>query len=323
MRNPSRWLPKVKAAGAVFLGALTPAPLGDYLAGPNHVLPTGGAARFASPLGAYDFVKRTSIIEASAGAIAALGPAVAHLARMEGFEGHARAMELRSGAPNGKAKRGERGIEMQNETQTITERSEDARPPVARAGAGRGEAARAAVERKTRETSVAVALKLDGAGRGEIKTGVPFLDHMLESFARHGFFDLKVEATGDLHIDDHHTVEDVGIVLGRAFRQALGDRAGIERFGEATVPLDEALCTAVVDISGRSYLAYNVPISQERVGNFQTVLVHDFMKALTDEAGMNLHLNLHERTQPASHYRGDVQGAGARDGQGDGASSRG
>jgi histidinol dehydrogenase len=104
IRNPSRWLPQVKAAGAVFLGALTPAPLGDYLAGPNHVLPTGGAARFASPLGAYDFLKRTSIIEASSGALAALGPAVAHLARMEGFEGHARAMELRSGVADGKAR---------------------------------------------------------------------------------------------------------------------------------------------------------------------------------------------------------------------------
>jgi histidinol dehydrogenase len=104
LRNPSRWLPRVKAAGAVFLGSLTPAPLGDYLAGPNHVLPTGGAARFASPLGAYDFLKRTSIIEASAGALAALGPAVAHLARMEGFEGHARAMELRTGARDSKEK---------------------------------------------------------------------------------------------------------------------------------------------------------------------------------------------------------------------------
>jgi histidinol dehydrogenase len=105
LRNAARWLPQVKAAGAVFLGSLTPAPLGDYLAGPNHVLPTGGAARFASPLGAYDFLKRTSIIEASNGAVAALGAAVAHLARMEGFEGHARAMELRSGVVvDGKAK---------------------------------------------------------------------------------------------------------------------------------------------------------------------------------------------------------------------------
>jgi imidazoleglycerol-phosphate dehydratase len=154
------------------------------------------------------------------------------------------------------------------------------------------------VRRKTRETSVAVGLRLDGTGRAEIGTGVPFLDHMLDSFARHGFFDLRVEATGDLHIDDHHTVEDVGIVLGRAFRQALGDRSGIRRFGSATVPLDEALCTAVVDISGRAYLAYNIEIKEERVGNFQTILVHDFMKALADETGMNLHLNLHAGRNP-------------------------
>jgi imidazoleglycerol-phosphate dehydratase len=154
------------------------------------------------------------------------------------------------------------------------------------------------VNRKTRETAVAVGLRLDGSGRGEINTGVPFLDHMLDSFARHGFFDLRVEATGDLHIDDHHTVEDVGIVLGRAFRQALGDRSGIRRFGNATVPLDEALCTAVVDISGRAYLAYNIEIKEERVGNFQTILVHDFMKAMTDETGMNLHLNLHAGRNP-------------------------
>jgi imidazoleglycerol-phosphate dehydratase len=154
------------------------------------------------------------------------------------------------------------------------------------------------VERKTRETKIAATLRIDGEGRSEIRSGVPFLDHMLDSFARHGFFDLKLEAAGDTHIDDHHTVEDVGIVLGRAFRQALGDRAGIKRFGNAAVPLDEALCTAVVDISGRSYLAYNVTIAQERVGNFQTVLVHDFMKALADETGMNLHLTMHSGRNP-------------------------
>jgi imidazoleglycerol-phosphate dehydratase len=156
----------------------------------------------------------------------------------------------------------------------------------------------ATIERKTRETSISLTLKLDGRGIAAINTGVPFLDHMLDSFARHGFFDLKVDATGDLQIDDHHTVEDVGIVLGRAFREALGDRSGIRRFGEATVPLDEALCTAVVDISGRSYLAYHLPIEHERVGAFQTVLVHDFMKALADETGMNLHLNLQAGRNP-------------------------
>jgi imidazoleglycerol-phosphate dehydratase len=154
------------------------------------------------------------------------------------------------------------------------------------------------VERKTRETAVNVSLKLDGHGHAEVRTGVPFLDHMLESFARHGFFDLTAEAKGDLHIDEHHTVEDVGIVLGRAFRQALGDRSGIRRFGEATVPLDEAVVNAVVDISGRSYLGYNVSIRQERVGNFQTELVSDFMKAFSDEVGMNLHLTLRSGRNP-------------------------
>jgi len=156
----------------------------------------------------------------------------------------------------------------------------------------------AALERKTRETQIKVELILDGSGRAEISTGVPFLDHMLDSFARHGFFDLKVDAQGDIEIDDHHTVEDVGIVIGRAFIQALGDRAGIRRFGSAVVPLDEALCTSVVDLSGRSYLAYNVKIKQERVGHFQTELVHDFLKALSDEARMNLHVIMHSGRNP-------------------------
>ena len=177
-------------------------------------------------------------------------------------------------------------MQKKRKTETASRRSNGAGAPPAKAGRV------AEIERKTRETAVNVALKLDGSGSGQADTGVAFLDHMLESFARHGFFDLRIAAKGDLHIDDHHTVEDVGIVLGRAFRTALGDRAGIKRFGEATVPLDEAVCTAIVDISGRAYLGYNVTITQERVGNFQTELVHDFMKALTDEVGMNLHLNM-------------------------------
>ena len=156
----------------------------------------------------------------------------------------------------------------------------------------------AEISRKTRETDIVAHLRIDGSGRSRVNTGVPFLDHMLDSFARHGFFDLTIEARGDLHIDDHHTVEDVGIVLGRAFKQSLGDRSGIRRFGEATVPLDEALCTAIVDISGRVYLADYIEIKQERVGNFQSVLLHDFMKALADETGMNLHLRLHSGRNP-------------------------
>jgi imidazoleglycerol-phosphate dehydratase len=191
-----------------------------------------------------------------------------------------------------------RSMESKNKSRIVTvSRKRDANS--AAADVALTPSARSAeVERKTRETSIAVALRLDGSGRSEISTGVPFLDHMLDSFARHGFFDLRVKATGDLHIDDHHTVEDVGIVIGRAFRQALGDRSGIRRFGNATVPLDEALCTAVVDISGRAYLAYNFEIKEERVGNFQTILVHDFMKAMADETGMNLHLNLHAGRNP-------------------------
>jgi imidazoleglycerol-phosphate dehydratase len=156
----------------------------------------------------------------------------------------------------------------------------------------------AEISRKTRETDIVAQLRIDGSGRSRVNSGVPFLDHMLDSFARHGFFDLIIEARGDLQIDDHHTVEDVGIVLGRAFKQSLGDRSGIRRFGEATVPLDEALCTAIVDISGRVYLADDIEIKQERVGNFQTVLLHDFMKALADETGMNLHLKLHSGRNP-------------------------
>jgi imidazoleglycerol-phosphate dehydratase len=184
-----------------------------------------------------------------------------------------------------------RGHELKRERAAAAE-------PRAAAAAVAKPARTAEIERATRETKVAARLALDGLGRGEISTGVPFLNHMLESFSRHGFFDLSVHATGDLEVDDHHTVEDVGLVLGRAFREALGDRSGIRRFGNATVPLDEALCTAVVDISGRPCLVYQVPIKQELIGTFQTELVHDFMKAFCDEAGMNLHLVLHSGRNP-------------------------
>lgn len=155
----------------------------------------------------------------------------------------------------------------------------------------RGRRRAAEVARKTRETDIAVALVLDGRGRAEIDTGVPFLDHMLDSFARHGFFDLRVRATGDLEVDLHHTVEDVGLALGQALREALGDKQGIRRFGDASCPLDEALVAAVVDLGGRPFLAYNLRIPQARVGAFDTELLHDFMLAFTNQAQMNLHLN--------------------------------
>ena len=151
---------------------------------------------------------------------------------------------------------------------------------------------RAAVVRTTKETNIRLALGLDGSGGCQVATGVPFLDHMLELLARHGFFDLEVRATGDLHVDYHHTVEDVGLVLGQALREALGDKAGIRRFGEATVPLDEALVQTVVDLSGRPFLAYDVSITQQKIGSFDVELIHDFLLALVNQAGMNLHVRM-------------------------------
>ncbi|MFI5367102.1 MAG: imidazoleglycerol-phosphate dehydratase HisB [Candidatus Binatia bacterium] len=148
------------------------------------------------------------------------------------------------------------------------------------------------VTRTTKETDIAVELSLDGRGRAEIDSGIPFLNHMLDIFARHGFFDLSVRARGDLDVDQHHTVEDVGLTLGQALREALGDKVGIRRFGDAACPLDEALVSAVVDLSGRPFLAYNLKIKQARVGDFDTELVHDFFLALTNQVGMNVHLNL-------------------------------
>lgn len=149
----------------------------------------------------------------------------------------------------------------------------------------------ATIERVTRETRIRVSIEVDGQGESQIRTGVGFLDHMLELFARHGFFDLSVEATGDLHIDQHHTVEDVGLTLGQALREALGAKAGIQRFGQATVPLDEALVSVVVDLSGRPFLVYELDPGRERVGDFDTELIHDFLLAFTNELKMNLHID--------------------------------
>jgi imidazoleglycerol-phosphate dehydratase len=149
----------------------------------------------------------------------------------------------------------------------------------------------AAVERKTSETTIRVTLDLDGTGAASIETGVPFLDHMLDALSRHSLIDLEVAATGDTHIDDHHTVEDVGIAIGQAIDEALGDKKGIGRFGTAEVPLDEALVGVTVDLSGRPYFVYNVKIRQHRVGQFDVELVNDFLQALMNAARMNLHVN--------------------------------
>lgn len=150
---------------------------------------------------------------------------------------------------------------------------------------------RARVKRSTSETSITVALDLDGKGAYSVDTGIPFLDHMLETLSRHSLIDLDIKARGDTEIDDHHTVEDVGLAIGKALVSALGDKRGINRFGHAEVPLDEALVAATVDLSGRPFLVYNLKLRHHRVGEFETELVNDFMQALMNEAAMNLHIN--------------------------------
>lgn len=147
------------------------------------------------------------------------------------------------------------------------------------------------VRRDTSETSIRAKVDLDGSGNASIDTGVPFLDHMLDALSRHSLIDISVKATGDTHIDDHHTVEDVGIAIGQAVSDALGEKKGIARFGHAEVPLDEALVAVTVDLSGRPYFVYNVKIGQQRVGKFEVELVNDFMQALMNAARMNLHIN--------------------------------
>ncbi len=149
----------------------------------------------------------------------------------------------------------------------------------------------AEVRRRTKETDVRVRFSLDGTGRSQVSTGVAFLDHMLELFARHGLFDLEVECRGDLHIDDHHSVEDIAITLGQALAEALGDKSGISRYGEATVPMDEALCRSVVDLSGRFYLGYEVETSRQHIGNFSVELAEHFWRSLAEAARCNLHID--------------------------------
>lgn len=156
----------------------------------------------------------------------------------------------------------------------------------------------AEVDRSTSETSVRLQLGLDGTGQRQIVTPIPFVNHMLDSFARHGFFDLEIEARGDTHVDDHHTIEDIGIVLGTALKEALGDKGGIRRFGWASVPLDETLAEVVVDLSGRPFLVYHVTFTHRDVKGFDLGLFEDFFQALVSQGGLNLHVNVHYGRNP-------------------------
>ncbi len=202
----------MRSAGCLFVGNATGTAFGDYVAGSNHTLPTEGAARFASGLNVRHFRRRMAEVRVG-DAAPALAAAGVPIAEAEGFPIHAASM-----APASES------------------------PPVSRT---------ASINRKTGETDVSLTLALSGDGAGARSTGVGFFDHMLDLLARHGRFDLDVQVTGDLHTGSHHTVEDTGIVLGQALDQALGDRAGIRRYGHAVVPMDEARAACAIDISGR------------------------------------------------------------------------
>ena len=151
---------------------------------------------------------------------------------------------------------------------------------------------KAEVVRETRETQITLKLNIDGSGESNISTGVGFLDHLLELFAKHGFFDLAVNATGDLHVDAHHTVEDVGICLGEAFKGAVGDKAGMRRFGNFTVPMYETLAQVDLDLCGRSYLHYQTPLSYGKVGTFDVELAEEFFHGFVNHSGTTLHINV-------------------------------
>lgn len=158
----------------------------------------------------------------------------------------------------------------------------------------------AKITRNTSETKIEIELNIDGSGVYDIETGIPFFNHMLELFTKHGLFDITVKAAGDIEVDAHHTVEDVGISLGQAFKDALGDKSGIKRYGWCLMPMDEALVSVALDLSGRAYLNYNVELTYEVIGNFETELVSEFLAAFSREIGMNAHIILETGTN--SHH---------------------
>ena len=173
-----------------------------------------------------------------------------------------------------------------------------AKAPEAPEAENAGRERKATVVRKTRETDIRVELQLDGSGQYQISTGIPFFDHMLESLARHGLFDMKVAAQGDVEVDLHHTVEDVGIALGEAFRQALGSAVGIRRFGAALLPMAEAKVEVAVDVSNRPYLVYRVELAERSIGDFDPALTEDFLQALVQNAGLDLHVEMRYGRSP-------------------------
>ncbi|HEY7126757.1 MAG TPA: histidinol dehydrogenase [Ktedonobacterales bacterium] len=277
--DDQRVLEAIQNAGSVFLGNWSPSPAGDYATGSNHVLPTGRYARVFAPLSVESFGRKMQVQEATRDGLERLRATVERLATEEGLPGHQHSIAVRFEA--GADAQGARTLDLQVGNAQRFENTLDARP-----------ARLAVIGRVTKETNVQITLNLDGEGNARIQTSVPFLDHLLNSFARHGRFDLEVTARGDTEIDDHHTVEDIGIVLGQVLQHALGTKRGIARFGSAYAPMDEALARTVLDISGRPFLGYEAPGLAPWVGRFDTALVEEFWRAFTNNAQVTLHLDI-------------------------------
>ncbi|HLI51399.1 MAG TPA: imidazoleglycerol-phosphate dehydratase HisB, partial [Thermomicrobiaceae bacterium] len=289
-REPESILERVKHAGAVFLGGWSPVAAGDYASGGNHTLPTAGYARAFGPLSVEAFGRRMQVQQLEPSGLAATREAIDVLAEIEGLPLHARSIDTRF-------------AEVTNERDEAHCFEADGNPRPVQGASGRTQwvptdERHSAIRRVTGETDVSVEIDLDrkpvNAGSPVIATGVAFFDHMLTAFAFHGRISLTLTAAGDREIDDHHTVEDCGIVLGQALLAALGERRGIERFGYAYAPLDESLARAVIDISGRPFFLFDLgPVRlPERIGGFESQLVEEFWRAVATEARLTLHLDL-------------------------------
>ncbi len=258
VENPEALAERVVNAGSVFLGHLTPEAVGDYASGTNHTLPTNGYARAYAGVSVDAFVKKITFQALTEEGLRSIGPAVETMARAEALDGHARAVTIRLAALDA------------------------APPPALPPRVGR-------VHRQTKETDVHVALDLDGRGRADVHTGLGFFDHMLEQIARHAGFDLTVHVAGDLHVDEHHTIEDTALALGAALLDALGDKRGIERYG-FLLPMDDALAQVALDLSGRSWLVWDVPLKRERLGDVPAEMFFHFFKSFSDAAKCNLNV---------------------------------
>lgn len=256
VEDASRIADRITHAGSVFVGPFAPESVGDYASGTNHTLPTGGAARAYSGVSLDSFVRKVTFQELTADGLRRLGPTVEIMARAERLDGHARAVAVRLDAIGREPERPRRMAE---------------------------------VRRTTNETDIRVRVDLDGNGSTHVATGLGFFDHMLDQIGRHGGIDLEVEVRGDLHVDEHHTVEDTALALGACLKQALGDKRGLVRYG-FLLPMDDALAQVALDLGGRPWLVWDVSFARDRVGDVPTELWSHFFKSFCDTAGANLNI---------------------------------